>query len=376
MDFSVRLNSSGWCSLFVTELNENGTELDKNLHVSRCMFWSMFSSEAVVCILGVIFLALCLLSSIVNGCTLLGLGRSHDLSWEPRFAILKSLIISDMLFTLTQGLTVLHCLLHRRTLAFGTWCLAQYFVGTICIFCALLTITMMAVERYLYVCHAIHYLNIVTVRRRQLAVGVVWLLSVSIASTNMLLLLCLGHSKFGTATAGLLCEPDTIERHMGFPRAAAVFRKTTGVGLTLLCILIYSFSYRRMYQEARNAVEPFHHANTRAHRTVLFYGSMFILQLVPCLAKIVSDAFWEFKGTEAMMAPLPSPSPFSPYEVLPSHSLGALHISLLVLLFVPPCINPLIYGIRNLEVRQSLLRLCRYRHLRQLFPIGKEETLS
>ncbi|KAL4655410.1 olfactory receptor-like protein OLF4-like [Arapaima gigas] len=162
MDMFVHLNSSSWCSLFLTDRNHNGMEIDRNLRISHCMFWTMLPSEAVVHILGVTFLTLCLLASTVNGCLLFGLGHSDDLSWELCFAMLKSLIISNLLFTLTQGPTVLHCLLQRHTLLFATWCLAQYFVGTICIFYTLLTITLMALERYLYVYHAIHYLNIVT----------------------------------------------------------------------------------------------------------------------------------------------------------------------------------------------------------------------
>ncbi|XP_036388710.1 olfactory receptor 2AG2 [Megalops cyprinoides] len=333
----------------------------------------MLPSDTEVHALVCVFLLLSFLSAAVNGCTLFGLGRSEDLSWEPRFALLKSLILSDLLLTLTQAPTVLHCLLHRRTLTFDSWCLAQYFIGTVCIFCALLTITFMALERYLYVCHGIHYLRIITAVRLRLIMGLTWLLSTAIAVGNMILLHT-GRGTFGKATAGLLCEPDTVERYMGFPRAAAVFRKLAGMLVTLACVLSYSFSYVRMYQEAQNAVEPFHCVNSRARHTVLFYCSMFILQLFPCWLKIISDTLWELgdAASVATTAQLESASLLIPYQALPSHIAGALHITLLALMLVPPCINPLIYGIRNREVRQALPRLCQPQRRRQtISPRGK-----
>lgn len=350
MNFSVQLNSSSRCSPVLKELTQNRTTHDKNLWVSSCMFWSLLPSESLTNVLVVVFLMFCILSLIVNSCTLLGFGKSDDLSWEPRFTMLKSLIFSDLLFTFTQGPTVLHCLIARRTLVFGSWCLVQYFLGTTCISCALLTITIMALERYVYVCHAIQYLNILTVQRLQLALGLIWLLSVIVPSCNVALLLYLGHGTFGTATSGLLCEPDTVERHMGYPRLAMACRKLTGGVIVLLCILSYTFSYARMYQEAQNAAEPFQHVNAHAQRTVLFYCGMLIVQLGPYLIKIIYDTLWDLNGNKE----------------LPSHSQGVFHILLMVMLFVPPCINPVIYGIRNWEVRRVMPLLYWYRNLRQM----------
>ncbi|XP_064154228.1 olfactory receptor 2AG2 isoform X2 [Anguilla rostrata] len=331
----------------------------------------MLPSDTVVYVLMVVFLALSFLSVVVNGSTLFGLGHSRDLSWEPRFALLKNLILNDLLLTFTQSPTVLHCLLNRRTLAFDSWCLVQYFTGTVCILCTLLTLTFMALERYVYVCHAIRYLQIITLQRLRSIIGLIWIISLAIAVVNMVLL-HMGRGTFGEATAGMLCEPDTVERHMGFPRAAAIFRKLIGVVFILGCILSYSFSYIRMYQEACNAVEPFNCVNSRARKTVLFYGSMFVVQLVPCWIKIASDGLWEMEGTVSMVISpaLASSETPVPHRALPSNIAGALHISLLALILVPPCINPLIYGIRNREVREAVLRFCQLRHRIRLIPLG------
>ena len=120
----------------------------------------------------------------------------------------------------------------------------------------------MALERYVYVCHAIRYLVILTNWRLRLAIGLTWAVSVCVSSTNILLL-HRGRPAPHRATLGLLCEPDTVEQHMGFPRPAAVFRKLTGMVVLLLCLLTYSVSYARMYRDARNAVVRFNRSEER-----------------------------------------------------------------------------------------------------------------
>ncbi|XP_058620125.1 olfactory receptor 2G3 [Onychostoma macrolepis] len=324
------------------------------LDQGRCLFRSMLPSDTAVQVLVCVFVVMTIISLIINGCTLFSLGSSEDLSWEPRFALLKNLIVSDVLLIVTQGPTVAYCLLQKTTLPYGAWCISQFFINTVCVFCTILTITCMALERYLYVCKAIYYLVILTTKRLYFIIGLTWLISLSF-SVVIAALLSLGHqsSLLGKPIMGLLCEPDTLEAHLGFPRSCAVFRKVVGLTVTLLCICSYSFSYIRMYQEARNAVQPFQQVNKRARKTVMFYCSMLLLQLLPIFLKIGSDALWELEGNMAMFRSLDYTGDWT--------SAGTLHIMLLVMLQVPPCINPLVYGLRNREVREALPRLLRRR---------------
>ena len=321
--------------------------------VGDCIFSTILPSEITVQALMWTIVLLTLVAASVNACTLVGLRHSEDLSWTPRFILLKNLILSDFLLIITQCPTVIYCLYQRTTLSLGNWCLTQYFVNTVCIFCSLLTITCMALERYLYVCQAIHYLNILTSRRMCGIVGTTWLLSLGVAVVSMSLL-HLGREQGihleGHTTFGLLCEPDTLETSIGNPRAAAIFRKVSIFSVTMACLLSYSFSYLRMYQEARKAVQPFLQVNRRARNTVLFYCGMLLLQLLPVFVKITSDAIWELEGARAMV---PSTFPM----LTPSPTARSFHILLLLLIPVPPCINPLIYGLRNREVHQGLPKI-------------------
>ncbi|XP_008316504.1 uncharacterized protein LOC103384676 isoform X2 [Cynoglossus semilaevis] len=256
---------------------------------------------------------------------------------------------------------------------FSAWCYLQYFAGTASIFASFLTITCMALERYLYVCHAIHYLVIITKVRLRLTLSFIWLFSISVACTNVVLLHTGRTQGNGRDTRGLLCEPDVMEQHMGFPRASAIFRKVVGLVTLLLCLVVYAFSYLRMYQDARNAVIPFNTTNSTARKTVLYYCCMLFLQLLPLLAKAASDAVWEIQGTVAMEAQESSSSSSSLTSISTSLSTASaasvkrsstfsttaagFHLTLLILLVVPPCINPLVYLSRSAEMRKALRSL-------------------
>lgn len=328
---------------------ENRTEprVTAQLEHAECLFLAMLPNGCAVPALICVFVSLTLFSLLVNGLTLFGLGRSEDLSWEPRFTFLKNLILSDLLQTVIFGPAVIHSLIQRRTMAFNIWCKVQYFAGTASIFASLVTISCMAVERYLYVCHAIRYLVILTRKRLRLALSLIWVYSLTISFANMILLHMGKEQKNEHATKGLLCEPDMVEQHMGFPRASAVFRKAMGSFTLLLCLLVYGFSYLRMFRDARNAVIPFNAVNTTARKTVIFYCGMLFLQLMPLLLKVISDTLWEVDGTVTLESVRKA-------ETTRTDKAIVLHMSLLIMLIVPPCINPLVYGLRNAEMRRLL----------------------
>ncbi|XP_024915463.1 olfactory receptor 2G3 isoform X1 [Cynoglossus semilaevis] len=353
----------------------NGTEprVKVRLDSAGCLFQSIMPNTKLVPALVCVFLLLTLFSFVVNGFTLFRIGRSEDLSWEPRFTFLKNLILSDLIQTTTISPAVIYSLVQRRTMEFSAWCYLQYFAGTASIFASFLTITCMALERYLYVCHAIHYLVIITKVRLRLTLSFIWLFSISVACTNVVLLHTGRTQGNGRDTRGLLCEPDVMEQHMGFPRASAIFRKVVGLVTLLLCLVVYAFSYLRMYQDARNAVIPFNTTNSTARKTVLYYCCMLFLQLLPLLAKAASDAVWEIQGTVAMEAQESSSSSSSLTSISTSLSTASaasvkrsstfsttaagFHLTLLILLVVPPCINPLVYLSRSAEMRKALRSL-------------------
>ncbi|XP_014869493.1 PREDICTED: olfactory receptor 10G9-like [Poecilia mexicana] len=320
------------------------------------LFSSIIPHEPAVPALICVFAFLTLFSLLANLFTLYTIERSEDFSWLPRFIFCKSLIFSDLLQTVTFAPAIIHSLAQHQTMAFGIYCYFQYVVGGATIFSSLTTITCMALERYLFVCYALQYTVTVTRERVRKVIVLIWLYSVAIGVVSLSLVLSKGRQEnIPDVTVGLLCEPDIMEQHVGSPRAPAIFRKVAGSLTLLLCLLAHAFSYFRMYRNASNAVVPFNESNTAARRTVLFYCGMLFLQLLPLLIKFMSDALW--------LAGVIELSPGSREDCLagPSATAAGFHVSLLVMLLVKPCINPLVYGLRSVELRKALLKLLRWR---------------
>ncbi|KAJ8014144.1 hypothetical protein DPEC_G00037200 [Dallia pectoralis] len=286
---------------------------------------------------------------MINSYLLTALKSSDGLSWQPRYTLLKNLIASDLLLSLALSSTVLRCLLTRHTLVFGVWCLVQFSVYSTGVLCSLFTLTLMAVERFIFICHGLHYITILTSRRLRLAIALTWVLSGTIAAVQVGLLLS-GQTSFGRAVPGLLCESICLGKLPGIHWAKKNFDMVTIFIILLSCILTFSISYRRMYQAARRAVEPFHSDNSRARHTIGFYFFMFFLQLLPIMGNI---ARLVLRKTIFMT----SSDHLSPPERI-------MLLSVVVVFMVPPCINPLAYGIRNVEVRHKLAQLFRLQQRR------------
>lgn len=321
----------------------------------RCLFSLLPYTDAVPALI-VVLSALCAVSLSVNALTLFGLRGADDESWERRFTLFRNLVLNDLLQTLVFAPSVIHALKQRRTVAFNAWCHVQYFAGSAMIFNSLLTITLMAVERYVFVCHAIHYLVLLTRARLWLALGITWLFSMSVGTVNLVFVLMLPrpgtkgeewhlqlHLADG-ASSGLLCEPDMMEERMGYPRVPAVYRKVLGTAVLGGCLLVYAFSYLRMYQAASRAVLPIRAVNKAARKTVLFYLGMLLFQLLPLFVKLLSDAVWEVVPEEQRASGAQHGS-----------TAAVLHVLLVVATLVPPCVNPLVFGMRNVEMRRALL---------------------
>ncbi|XP_035389096.1 olfactory receptor 14I1 [Electrophorus electricus] len=302
--------------------------------MASCPFWSIVHDEVWLNASKVLVLVFFLFSLLVNIYLLSGLENSDSLSWQPRYMLLKNLVVSDLLQSLTMGPPVLHCLFRHQTLRFGGWCLAQFFSGAVAIVTSLLTVVSMALERYVYTCHGIRYLVVMTNGRMYIFLTLIWLIGLAAAGTSTMLLL-MGSDGFGHIISGFVCEPEVVQAQMKDSLPFETFNKVFVGSLLSFCLLVFLFSYGRMYQEARQVLQPFEQDNIRACRTVLFYLGIFLLQLVPSAIRLITMFVRDVD----------------------------CHLLVAVLVLIPPCINPLAYGLRNAEVRQALDHLWGLRKL-------------
>uniref|UniRef100_W5LTN5 Olfactory receptor 2AG2-like n=1 Tax=Astyanax mexicanus TaxID=7994 RepID=W5LTN5_ASTMX len=323
----------------------NGTQPASVTDVTYCQFWSIVYNDVVLHVSIVLILVFFSFSLVVNVYLLLGLEHSEALSWQPRYMLLKNLVVSDLLQTLTMAPSALYCLFYCQMLRFSGWCLAQLFMATLAIITSLLTVFFMALERYVYICHGIHYLSIMTNVRMYICLVLIWMLALFVATTRIILVMS-GQPRFGQNAPGFVCEPGVVQVQLTFKLRFEIFNKATMVTFLLLAVFVFSFSYGRMYQEARQALQPFQQDNACARRTVAFYLGIFFLQLIPSFFKFVTMF----------------------------HEEADFHLFVVLLVLVPPCINPLAYGYRNMEVHQALKHLCGFRvSVRPLVSVG---TLS
>lgn len=327
------------CTIFSSRsFNETHISVQWSSEVTSCLFWSIVYNEVLLNISILIILLLFSFSLVVNVYLLLGLEHAEALSWNPRYMLLKNLIVSDLLLTLTICTPTLYCLLYRVTLSFSFRCIAQYFTVSVSLINSLLTVASMALERFVYTCHGIHYLGIMTNVRMYSFMILLWLLALTGAGMSTVLVL-MGGANFGGIIAGFVCEPEVVQAQLEQSKYFETFNKIFVGAVVFLCLLVFLFSYGRMYQEARKMQQPFQQDNARARCTIFFYFAIFLLQLFPSTIKLITMCGKDVDN----------------------------QIYMLMLVLVPPCINPLAYAMRNKEVRQALGSLCGWRKLKELF---------
>lgn len=151
---------------------------------------------------------------------------------------------------------------------------------------------------------------------------------------------------------GLFCESKIVEGSMRFmPKEKILFSGPLNLVLTISIINICS-GYGRMCKVARRAAVVSHVNNHHDCSTVAFYLCMFVMQLLPFIYCLTSILLQE----QTMSFHL-------------SQQWSIQHVTtMLVLLMLPPCINPVVCVLRNEAVKDALFRLnksrCR-RHLKK-----------
>ncbi|KAI4831442.1 hypothetical protein KUCAC02_000983 [Chaenocephalus aceratus] len=162
-------------------------------------------------------------------------------------------------------------------------CIAQFCIIRCFVLTAQMTLALMAVERYIFNCHSIHYLRMIDTCNVHVGTGFIWLVSLAV-SLHGGIVVSLHAGGFLQPTSGFLCDDiTTMSEHFTLSHREFILLIVPPTVITNVCILSVCYCYGGMYCTALRVSMTLKRSNHRANRTVGFYFLMFLPQLLLAL---------------------------------------------------------------------------------------------
>uniref|UniRef100_A0A674HIU8 Olfactory receptor n=1 Tax=Taeniopygia guttata TaxID=59729 RepID=A0A674HIU8_TAEGU len=275
-----------------------------------------------------LFLGISLAALLGNSLTISAVACGHHLH-TPMFFFLLNLALSDLGSICTTVPKALHSLLwDTRTISY-TGCAAQLFFFAIFISAELSILTIMCYDRYVSICKPLHYGTLLGSRACAHMAAAAWasafLNALMLTASTFSMPLC-----HGNALGQFFCEiPQILKiscaksylRELGLIAVTACF----GLG----CFVFIVFSYVQIFRAVLRI--PSEQGRHKAFST--------------CLPHLVVVSLFVSSVIFAHLKP-------------PSMSSPSLDLALSVLYsVVSPALNPLIYSLRNQELKAAVRRL-------------------
>lgn len=244
--------------------------------IPSCVSFSL--SDNFFLLFFVAFLLCALFSSATNGLLFSLTVRYKPQLWQPPYILTKHMSACGVGLTALTVFFVLSSVVQKQTPTFGRWCIAQFCLLRCIFLTSQMTLALMAVERYIFICHGIHYLRVVTGCNIHVCMGLVWLIS-GAASLHGGLVLSQRECDIQQRTGGLLCDAVTLKEHLAFSWKEGVQLFGPPSVIVICCIVAICYCYGCMYHAALRLTRVLQCNNYRANRTVGFYLLVFLLQL-------------------------------------------------------------------------------------------------
>ncbi|XP_053857502.1 olfactory receptor 14J1-like [Vidua macroura] len=275
-----------------------------------------------------LLLGISLAALLGNGLIISAVACDHHLH-TPMFFFLLNLALSDLGSICTTVPKAMHNSLWDTSTISYTACAAQLFFFTFCATAELSLLTIMCYDRYVSICKPLHYGTLVGSRACAYMAAAAWasafLYSLLHTANTFSLPLC-----HGNTLGQFFCEiPQILKLSCSKSYLRELGLIVFSICLALGCFLFIVFSYVQIFRAVLRI--PSEQGRHKAFSTCLPHLAMVSLFL-----------------STIMFVYLKPPSMSSP----------SLDLSVSVLYsVVPPALNPLIYSLRNQELKAAVWRL-------------------
>ncbi|XP_077323681.1 olfactory receptor 2A12-like [Lithobates pipiens] len=282
-------------------------------------------------VLFVLFLLIYLMTLITNLLIFFLVLTDYNLH-NPMYFFLANLAFLDMSYSSVTAPRMLFDLVTNKLLISIPACIAQVFFYLSFVCAELFLLSTMSYDRYIAICHPLHYKLIMSWRVCTHTASLVWAAGCSLSLVHTLFLLRLSFCG-QTSIHNFFCNlPHVYQITCSDPfmNMVAVFvaGASVGLGSFLLTFLPYVYIFRTILRIRSKTGKRKAFSTCTSHLTVvfIFYGSLIFIYLVPTS----SDMF----------------------------NLNKLFTVISAL--INPLLNPLIYSLRNKDLMEALMRSIYY----------------
>ncbi|XP_038642931.1 olfactory receptor 4M2 [Scyliorhinus canicula] len=258
--------------------------------------------------------------NLVIDCTILSEDRLRS---QARFVLLFHLLVSGLIYF---GLSsTFYLLIYLGAVMSAASCLTLLLFLMISGSTILLTLTVMAVDRYLAICHPLKYSSFCTQSRVWALSSLTWVVSAAIP-----LALVSQHMMSEPGLRGSTrCEASNLHSSYNM-------KQTSKILLICICTVLILYSYYKILAEGRR-IGVMNRRNKRARSTILMHGVQLAVYIIPTfinfILHLVAQAGKLDPGTKSL------------FEVL-----NFAFFSL------AQCVSPVIYGLRKEELWERTSR--------------------
>ncbi|XP_039246657.1 olfactory receptor 14J1-like [Pipra filicauda] len=275
-----------------------------------------------------LFLAISLAALLANGLILSAVACDHHLHTPMGFFLLN-LSLTDLGCICTTVPKAMHNSLHNTTTISYAGCTAQVFLFMFFMSAEVSLLTIMCYDRYVAICKPLHYGTLLGSRACAHMAAAAWatgFLNALLHTANTFSLpLCQGN-----ALGQFFCEvPPILKLSCSHSYIRELWLLLFSISLLFGCFIFIVFSYVQIFRAVLRI--PSEQGRHKAFST--------------CLPHLAVVTLFLSTGTFGYLKP-------------PSISSPSLDLTLSVLYsVVPPALNPLIYSLRNQELKDAISRM-------------------